>query len=203
MAALRISTAVNLLTAGANMLLIYSGALGQVPMTAAMPLAVPAAEAPAVVAAPAEATRCRRASSPLAVKLERKITSAAIQLPTAFTVPGETMSMPVREVTLGGSGTRTSAVTIGGASALPFRHFEGSTGHRPVIAMEVFDTVSPKWPESLRTAYGDLLKDPAKMARYCVDELGAEVISVRLDGCHPDNGDKSAGGRLQRSAGRC
>ncbi len=49
------------------------------------------------------------------------------------------MAMAVREVTLGGSGTRTSAVTLGGAAALPFRHFEGATGKRPVMAMEVFD----------------------------------------------------------------
>ena len=29
------------------------------------------------------------------------------------------------------------------------------------------------------------------MARFCVDKLGAEVISVRLVGAHPENGDKS------------
>ncbi len=188
LAALQISTAVNLLTAGANMLLIYSGALGQVPMTAPMPLTVPVAEAPVIVAtAPAPAV----AATPMPVPKERKITPASIQLPSAFTVPGETVNMSTREVTLGGYGTRTSAVKIGGAAALPFRHFEGATGNRPVIAMEVFDAVSPKWPQSLREEYGDLLQQPAKMARYCVDELGAEVISVRLDGCHPDNGDRS------------
>jgi len=185
LAALQMSTAVNLLTAGANMLLMYSGALGQVPL-AAMPLTAPVTESPVGVAEAAIA------AAPVAAPVvERVITTATIPLPTVFTVPGETMNLAVREVTLGGSGTRTSAVTLGGASALPFRHFEGNTGHRPAIAMEVFDTVSPKLPDSLRAAYGDLLNDPAKMARYCVDELGAEVISVRLDGCHPDNGDKS------------
>ncbi|MCE5324331.1 acetyl-CoA decarbonylase/synthase complex subunit delta [bacterium] len=99
--------------------------------------------------------------------------------------------MQVRTVTLGGGGTRTSAVTIGGASTLPFRHFEGDTGCRQIVAMEVFDQVSPKLPESILEAYGNLLENPAGMAKYCVEELGAEAISVRLDGTHPDNGDKS------------
>jgi acetyl-CoA decarbonylase/synthase complex subunit delta len=106
-------------------------------------------------------------------------------------VPVEKASSAIRTVTLGGSGTRTSAVTIGGAAALPFRHFEGSAGHPPVIAMEVFDQVPKGLPESLRTVYGELLKDPAAMARHCVEKLGAQAISVRLPGAHPDNGDRS------------
>ena len=186
MAALQWSTAVNLLTAGANMLLMYSGALGVVPAPAVAGItpapAAPAAPIPAVEAAPAPVA---------APVVERKIVSATVDLPTAFTVPGENVSMPVRTVTLGGSGTRTSSVTLGGAAALPFRHFEGHVGHSPVIALEVFDQVSTKYPESLRAAYGDLMNDPAAMAKYCVDTLGAELISIRLDGAHPDHGDKS------------
>ena len=119
------------------------------------------------------------------------MTSAAIQLPTSFSLPAEKTNLAIRKVTLGGSGTRTSAVTFGGAEVLPFRHFEGNTGLRPVIAMEVFDQEPKGYPESLRTAYGRLLTDPAAMARYCVEKLGAEVISVRLVGAHPESGDKS------------
>jgi acetyl-CoA decarbonylase/synthase complex subunit delta len=104
-------------------------------------------------------------------------------------------------LTLGGTGTRTSAVTLGGANALPFRHFEGNTGHSPVIAMEVFDQVPKSYPDSLREAYGDLLKDPARMARFCVEELGAGAISVRLWGTHPDNGDRSPEEAAQVVAG--
>jgi acetyl-CoA decarbonylase/synthase complex subunit delta len=112
-------------------------------------------------------------------------------MPTTFSVPGETVNAAIRVVTLGGTGTRTSAVAVGGARALPFRHFEGDTGHPPVMAMEVFDQVPKSYPDSLRNAYGDLLRDPARMARFCVEDLGAEAISVRLWGTHPDNGDRS------------
>ncbi|MGA2169978.1 MAG: acetyl-CoA decarbonylase/synthase complex subunit delta, partial [Terracidiphilus sp.] len=100
-------------------------------------------------------------------------------------------NVAVRTVTLGGTGTRTSAVTIGGAEVLPFRHFEGHVGHKPVVAMEVLDSPPKSYPDLLRNAYGDLLKDPAAMARYLVEKLGAEVISVRLATTHPDNGDMS------------
>ncbi len=122
---------------------------------------------------------------------EKPISSASIAAPAAFSVPGENVSASVREVVLGGSGTRTSSVVIGGAAALPFRHFEGNTGRRQVIAMEVFDKAPRNYPDTLREVYGELLSDPAKMAKYCVDELGAEVISVRLESTHPDNGDTS------------
>src|SRR5208337_3480775 len=72
---------------------------------------------------------------------ERPITSAAIILPSSVTVAPDKANVTVRTVTLGGSGTRTSAVTIGGAEVLPFRHFEGNLGHKPVIAMEVLDAL--------------------------------------------------------------
>jgi acetyl-CoA decarbonylase/synthase complex subunit delta len=57
--------------------------------------------------------------------------------------------------------------------------------------MEVFDLVPKNYPPSLREVYGNLLDEPARMARYCVEELGAQAISVRLWGTHPDNGDRS------------
>jgi len=113
-----------------------------------------------------------------------------IVIPTSFSVAPDVCHQPVRKVTLGGSGTRTSAVTVGGAEVLPFRHYEGNPGLGPVVAMEVFDQPPKNYPESLRAAFGDLLKDPAAMARHCVQKLGAEVISVRLLGTHPETGDQ-------------
>jgi acetyl-CoA synthase len=124
---------------------------------------------------------------------ERLFAPAAIVKPSTFAVPADKSSAAIRVVTLGGSGTRTSAVTIGGAKALPFRYFEGSIGHRAAIAMEVFDQQPKSYPAVLRSAYGGLLKDPAAMARFCVEKLGAQAISVRLMGAHPENGDRSPG----------
>jgi acetyl-CoA decarbonylase/synthase complex subunit delta len=68
---------------------------------------------------------------------------------------------------------------------------EGEAGNPPAIAMEVFDVPPEKYPQTLRDYFGAMLSDPAAMAGHCVEKLGARAISVRLDGCHPDKGDRS------------
>ncbi|MBU1692771.1 MAG: acetyl-CoA decarbonylase/synthase complex subunit delta [Verrucomicrobia bacterium] len=113
----------------------------------------------------------------------------------SFEIPKEPSHYPVRTVKIGATaaegGTRTSTVTIGGATAMPFHSFEGRMPHRPVVAMEVFDAPPKRYPKGLMDVYGDVLDKPVEMARRCVDQFGAEMISVRLDGTHPDRGDKS------------
>ena len=63
--------------------------------------------------------------------------------------------------------------------------------NRPLIAMEVFDRVNPKFPISLQDIYGNLVGNPVEMAQVCVEKYGADLISVRLEGTHPEKGDRS------------
>ena len=111
-------------------------------------------------------------------------------------IPKEANPGKVVEVTLGATpeqgGTRSRTITIGGSTALPFHFFEGEHPHPPVVAMEVFDIVPEKYPDSLREYYENVINKPADMAKRCVDEFGAEMISVRLEGTHPEKGNKSA-----------
>ena len=58
--------------------------------------------------------------------------------------------------------------------------------------MEVFDKAPPKFPDSLRDYFNEVLDKPGDMAKKCVSEYGAELISVRLEGTHPEKGNKSA-----------
>jgi len=113
----------------------------------------------------------------------------------SFEIPKETNTGEVMEVKLGATseqgGTRSHTVTLGGSTALPFHFFEGEHPHRPLIAMEVFDKVPAKYPDFLRGYYCEVIDKPADMAKKCVDEYGAELISVRLEGTHPEKGDKS------------
>ncbi len=99
---------------------------------------------------PARAAGCAVLAAPAPVvpaAAERPLVSAAILVPHDLHACRRRRSMcTVRTVTLGGSGTRTSAVTIGGAAALPFRHFEGDPGRPPVVAMEVFDQPPKRLP---------------------------------------------------------
>jgi len=112
-----------------------------------------------------------------------------------FDIPKETFSTQIRTVKIGAlpaeGGTRSKTITIGGASALPFHTFEGQFTHKPVIAMEVFDVPPKKYPPSLLDYFGSVIDKPAEMAKKCVSEYDADLISLRLEGTHPDRGNKS------------
>lgn len=113
----------------------------------------------------------------------------------SFPLPRESFSGEVHRVKIGATraegGTRRVSYEIGGANTMPFHHWEGIMPNRPLVAMEVFDRVSDKYPQVLKDLWGNLLNEPAAMAKACVEQFGADVISVRLDGTHPERGDFS------------
>ena len=114
---------------------------------------------------------------------------------TAFNLPVDKAEVPVCTVKLGATkaegGSRGRTYQIGGASCMPFHFWEGEMPNRPLVAMEVFDVVNPKYPEVLRKIYGSVLENPAEMAKICVSKYGADLISVRLDGTHPEKGNRT------------
>jgi len=109
-------------------------------------------------------------------------------------IPKESWTSRVLEVTLGATaaegGTRGRTVTLGGESALPFLHYEGPIPHRPVVAVEVVDRRPDDWSPLLQQAWGDLLGDPAAWAARGVS-LGADLVTLRLEGCQPDRGGRT------------
>jgi len=113
----------------------------------------------------------------------------------AFAIERDRCETPIWTVTLGATreqgGTRGATCRIGGATAMPFHLWEGEMPNRPLLAMEVFDVVSDRYPPILREIYAEVIDDPAAMARRCVEESGADLISVRLEGTHPEKGNRS------------
>jgi acetyl-CoA decarbonylase/synthase complex subunit delta len=113
-----------------------------------------------------------------------------------FEVSKEKNAGKVIQVTLGATaekgGTRSHTIILGGSTALPFHFFEGENPNRPAVAMEVFDRVPAKYPDHLREYYRDVIENPADMAKKCVEEFGADLISIRLEGTHPEKGNKTA-----------
>ena len=95
----------------------------------------------------------------------------------------EKWSGKVREVTLGATaadgGTRTSTVTVGGETAMPFMHFEGEMPHAPVIAVEVRDQKPEDWSPLLLEAWGDVMHDPALWAK-AAENAGAGLIQLNF-----------------------
>ncbi len=113
----------------------------------------------------------------------------------SFPIPKESFSGAVHRVKIGATkaegGTRGRTYEIGGANTMPFHHWEGIMPNRPLMAMEVFDRVGEKYPQALKDVWGELLLDPVRMAKACVEKYGADLISVRLDGTHPERGNYS------------
>ncbi len=107
---------------------------------------------------------------------------------TAFAIPRDKPVETIEVVTLG---THGRTVTVGGQNCMPFHYFEGASPHKPALVLEVFDVVNPKISPVLREVWGDLLERPADMARQAVNEYGADAISVRLEGTHPEKGNRS------------
>jgi len=157
---------------------------------------LPTRPAPNALAPATPATVAEPAAPPPAPAVEAGPTARErLAEVRSFKIRKEKNETPVWTVTLGATrdqgGTRGRTVTLGGETAMPFHLWEGAMPHPPVLAMEVFDTVSEKYPQVLREAYGPLATSPAEMARACVERYGAELVSVRLDGTHPERGGRS------------
>ncbi|MCX5712079.1 MAG: acetyl-CoA decarbonylase/synthase complex subunit delta, partial [Candidatus Omnitrophica bacterium] len=88
-------------------------------------------------------------------------------------------------------GTRASVVKVGGQKTLPFLFAEAELPLKPVIAFEVWDTAPQDWPQDLTKPYQSVLGDPLAWAQMCVQEYKAQLLCIKLQGAHPDFGNKS------------
>ena len=89
----------------------------------------------------------------------------------------------IREITLGATadegGTRTSTVTVGGQTAMPFLDFEGEFPNKPVVAIEIMDRKPDDWSPLLMDVWGDAMNDPGDWAK-AAEEAGANLIMLQL-----------------------
>ncbi len=98
------------------------------------------------------------------------------------------------EVTIGAvsseGGTRSHSIKVGGETTLPFLRSEGVLPYKPQIALEIWDIAPSDWPEELAGNYKDVFSDPLSWAEKCVKVYKARSLCIRLQGAHPDFGDK-------------
>ncbi|PIP18907.1 MAG: acetyl-CoA decarbonylase/synthase complex subunit delta [Candidatus Omnitrophica bacterium CG08_land_8_20_14_0_20_41_16] len=90
-------------------------------------------------------------------------------------------------------GSRAYSIKIGGEQSLPCLFKEGAIPNKPEIAFEIWDIAPNDWPSELSKEYGHALNDPFLWAEKCVKEYKARSLCVRLQGAHPDSGDKGPG----------
>ncbi len=140
------------------------------------------AAAPSVPAAP-QAPPVDVEAAPAEKKIELPPDEAWLDADTKTEVVKEKWSGKVREITIGATaeegGTRTSKVTIGGETAMPFMTFEGENPHAPVIAMEISNRRPEDWSDLLLEEWGDVVDDPGKWAK-AAEDAGADLLVLHL-----------------------
>jgi CO dehydrogenase/acetyl-CoA synthase delta subunit len=103
----------------------------------------------------------------------------------------------IRETVLGSGG---NVVTVGGASTMPFQLFEGVMPRKPLIAMEIIDTVPDEWPATLARHFEGVLDNPVDWALKCVNDYNAEAICVSLVSTDPNGMNRSAADAAKTAA---
>jgi acetyl-CoA decarbonylase/synthase complex subunit delta len=106
----------------------------------------------------------------------------------SFKTPGITYNGRIREITLG-SGYK--AVKVGGENAYPFYTFDAEMPHLPKIAMEVYDAIPEDWADTAIEPFRDVIDDPVKWARKCIDIYQAEIICLQLSSTDPNGLDRN------------
>ncbi|MDD2752169.1 MAG: acetyl-CoA decarbonylase/synthase complex subunit delta [Candidatus Omnitrophica bacterium] len=90
------------------------------------------------------------------------------------------------------AGSRAKTISVGGQASLPLLFNEGAIPHKPAIAFEIWDTPPVDWPAGLVQAYKDGSKDTLAWAEICAKEFKADLLCLKLQGAHPDFGNKTA-----------
>ncbi len=106
-----------------------------------------------------------------------------------FEFKAEEFKGRIEEVTIGAGkgdgGTRGSVVKLGGETAPPFYPVEGGMPNLPVVTYDVFDMSQPQFALEQRKVYSSIWDDPCKWARFCEDELKAQMITLHLVSTDP------------------
>jgi len=101
----------------------------------------------------------------------------------------------ISEVIIGATkaegGSRGHVVKIGGEGALPFLADQSVLPNKARIAFEIWDSAPTDWPDELAKQYNDVFPDPLAWAEKCVKTYKAKILCVKLQGAHPDFGNKT------------
>lgn len=101
----------------------------------------------------------------------------------------EKYNAPINTVEIGSPALKI--VKVGGQTGMPFLFDEGQMPNPPLVVHEILDCPPNDWPDYLVKPYENVIKDPVKWAKKCVDSFGAQALCVRLQSVHPDYGSRT------------
>lgn len=104
--------------------------------------------------------------------------------------PGKVCEVKIG-ATIAEGGSRSKVIRLGGQGTLPFLFPEGNLANRPMIAFEIWDIAPADWPAELSGFYSAEFNDPLAWAEICLKKYKAEILCLRLQGAHPDFGNKT------------
>lgn len=88
-------------------------------------------------------------------------------------------------------GTGDNAISLGGENVLPFYSFDGNTGDKARLGLEILDVYPERWPEKLQGLYGETARDPVQWAKIVEEKYSPDFICLRLEGADPNGLNKS------------
>ncbi len=103
--------------------------------------------------------------------------------PPVFSYPGSIAEVQIGATSSEG-GTRKKVIKIGGEKCPPFYRFEAVPPNRPVVALDVFDTLPPL-PKTIKSYYRDVFKDHVAWVNKCVEEFKADLVTLHLISTDP------------------
>jgi len=105
----------------------------------------------------------------------------------AFKPEPQAFNSKINALTIGADGKE---ITLGGENVLPFYTFDAPIGNRPKIGVAISDSGYYRSTPGIEEYYSgaDSVVAAASMA---ANMPGADFLVLRLDGAHPDSGDKS------------
>jgi len=88
-------------------------------------------------------------------------------------------------------GRGENTIALGGENALPFYTFDGNTGSRTKIGLEILDVFPDKWLKELRDLYGGVAGNAVEWARWVEEKYSPDFICLRLEGADPNGLNRS------------
>jgi acetyl-CoA decarbonylase/synthase complex subunit delta len=105
-----------------------------------------------------------------------------------FKKPVQRYSGKICEVEVG---TGEKTMKLGGEAVLPFYSFDGDTGNKPKIGMEISDVYPEGWIDALKELYKDVSDDPVKWAQFVEEKYNPDFICLKLVSADPNGMDAS------------
>ena len=109
-------------------------------------------------------------------------------------MPKEKFQGRIREVAIGATkeqgGTRGKRLVVGGSNGLAFHRFESDSPNRPLIAMDVVDTLRMV-SDPVQRVLGPVASQPVEWAKKCEKEWGADVLLLKLQSANPEEENRS------------